>query len=294
MSSTPLRLRVTDRVEELPVLPTVLVELLGLDAHADNFPERVTELISIDPGFSLRVLVAANSAASAPIKPIVSVRAAIARIGSARAVNLVLAGGVAQAFTPRNDWERSLWIHALEVAVMAREIAAALPTLDVTPGTAYAAGLLHDIGRFVMFQEAPDELRDIDNGTWTDHRQLLDTELDICGIGHCLVGSLACKRWRLPEPLIEAIALHDDSASILDDTPPLVRIISAADICMFPSELPNQPTRADAPIDEFKATLPPLLPRGIDLDATVLRNRIGRSVVEAEMSARHLNLIKAA
>lgn len=290
MTETPNLRRLIGRISELPVLPSVLVELLVLDPQADSYPDQVTELISIDPGFSLRVLRAANSADSAPIAPIVSISAAIARIGTVRAARLVLAGGVVRAFVPRDAWERSLWLHALQVGAMSRELAHANPSLGVAPEHAYAAGLLHDVGRFIMFQEAPEQLRDIDEGEWGDAAGLLEIERSVCGIDHCQVGAMACERWGLPIPLIAAVELHHGTPGEPHSTDPLVKVVRAADLSMFPSSIPGQPSFAERSDAEVDATLIPSLPAGIDHDARSLRRLIDQAVIEADAAARHLHL----
>lgn len=186
-----LRERLQRHLDELPVLPMVLVRLLALDPDDEHLPDRVVSLIESEPNFSTRVLAAANSAASSPVAHITTLPNAIARIGTTGASNLVLTIGVTRVFVPRDDWEWSLWRHALQVALAAR-------------------ALLHDIGRFVMFQEAPDQLREIDEGTWDSPEQLVSLEREICGVDHAELGALACHVWGLPDEIVDVVRHHHD------------------------------------------------------------------------------------
>ena len=99
--------------------------------------------------------------------------AAVARIGSLHAANLVVALGISRVFIPRDDWERSLWRHALQVALAARALVAHAQPSGLAPDEAYLVELLHDVGRFVMFQEAPDQLRRVDEGDWDTPEALI-------------------------------------------------------------------------------------------------------------------------
>jgi HD-like signal output (HDOD) protein len=57
-------------VEDLPVLPAVLTKLMGLSRTADDYLERVLELVEAEPSYAARVLAVANSALSGAARPI--------------------------------------------------------------------------------------------------------------------------------------------------------------------------------------------------------------------------------
>ncbi|MGB5257508.1 MAG: HDOD domain-containing protein, partial [Woeseiaceae bacterium] len=71
-----------DKIDELPLLPQVLVRILQLDTESDSFFEEFGKLTKEDPAFAVRVITLANSAASAPAVPVVSIRDALTRMGS--------------------------------------------------------------------------------------------------------------------------------------------------------------------------------------------------------------------
>ena len=60
-----LRRRLERRLDELPVLPTVVARLLTLDRESDAYFEDLLELVEADATFAARTLSAANSAALA-------------------------------------------------------------------------------------------------------------------------------------------------------------------------------------------------------------------------------------
>ena len=150
--------KLEQRLTELPVLPVVLLELLRLDPAADDHYEQVSRLIGSDPALATRVLRVANSAAYSRGRTLVHLEDAIARVGSVPCANLVIAESAARVFAPRHAWQRGLWVHAIGVAVLAQSLAASGLIRGADPSLCYLAGLLHDIGRFVLYLEAPEEL----------------------------------------------------------------------------------------------------------------------------------------
>jgi HD-like signal output (HDOD) protein len=57
-------------VDDLPVLPAVVVRLMAMSPESDQFFEEVLTIASADPGLALRVIRTANSPMSAPRSPV--------------------------------------------------------------------------------------------------------------------------------------------------------------------------------------------------------------------------------
>ena len=240
------------RVQDLPVLPGVLVRLLALDPDSETYFDEVRDLVETDPAFAARVLVAANAASSAPRDPITSVGAAVTRLGSSGTADIVMALSFATVFVPRDPWEKSLWRHSIQVAVATRAVVAADREQRVDKATAYTAGLLHDIGRFVMFHVADDQLRMVDEGDWDSPAALVEAERTICGVPHTELGALACRGWGLPDAVADLVEHHHDhlvpAAGAVD---PLVEAVQFADLAMFPSARPDTASWLEAPPEVF-------------------------------------------
>lgn len=200
--------RLVERIAHLPLLPTVLVRILALDAEDPSYFDKLVKLAEEDPNFAVRLLRVANAAASAPTKPVVTVRQAAIRIGARESAGLVTSMSVSRVFVPRSAGQRDLWIHSLQVAVGARTIASLAPAAHIPPDQAYLAGLLHDIGRFVMFEGASADLDLVESAEWDTPQGLLQTERSLLGYDHAHVGALVCRRWSLPEGLADVVQNH--------------------------------------------------------------------------------------
>lgn len=196
------------RIDEMPMLPQVLVRVMQLDDSADNYFEEFERLSKEDPTLAVRVVALANSAALAPVEPITTIKEALARIGTARVRNLVAALGVQRVFMPSEENQLRLWRHAVTAAVASEHIARIAPELCVDGGTAYLVGLLHDIGRFVMFEHASAELMRVDESNWETPENLVEADLEVFKFTHSELGYLACRRWGLPDTIADAIRRH--------------------------------------------------------------------------------------
>ena len=286
-----LRKQLEQHLDELPVLPTVVSRLMTLDPDGRDYFDNVLELIESEPNFAARILAAANSAASAPSSPVTTLPGAIARLGAGGASRLVIAISITRVFVPRDDWEKSLWRHAIQVAVTTRALAESSSDPEIDPSEAYVCGLLHDVGRFVMFQEAPDQLRQIDEGDWDTPEKLVSQELAICGITHAELGAMACAKWGLPPAIEQMVRHHHRSDPALAGTTPdkLAALVRVADLAMFPSAMPGTPGLAEAD-DGSIVHLAGRLPPSIGLTMAELRELIVATTDAAEATCIELGV----
>ena len=100
----------------------------------------------------------------------------------------------------------SFWRHSLACGVAARVLAIArrLPK----PEKFFTAGLLHDIGRLVLFSCAAEKAREI-FVTYTSRRMLLiEAERRSLGFDHADIGAALLAAWNHPPNLINAVRFH--------------------------------------------------------------------------------------
>jgi putative nucleotidyltransferase with HDIG domain len=202
--------QLAERLHDLPLLPAVVTEILSLDPGADEYLKRLVRLARCDPAFAVRVLQCANSAASAPLTPIVSLEAAVIRLGAQQCAGLILALAVIKVFLPKSDAQRFLWIHSIQTALFARRFCQDIADLRHHCDQAYVCGLLHDIGRFVQFEGAAADLSRIDDTHWTAPDELVAVERGALGYDHTLLGWHACRKWSLPESIAAVVRHHHD------------------------------------------------------------------------------------
>lgn len=199
---------IEEQVKQLPFLPVVLTELMALDKHQEDYFEQMVALARKDPSLTTLILKIANSAASGAPQPISSLTMAMSRIGTESISNYIATVGVTRVFLPVHAEHRLLWTHAIETAIIAEHLALTMKELAVNPELAYISGLLHDIGRLVMFDVAPTALADTPSSSWSSPQELPQVERKKIGYDHSQVGLIACKHWQLPKILCNMVRAH--------------------------------------------------------------------------------------
>jgi HD-like signal output (HDOD) protein len=113
---TALLARIEDGPLELPLLPSIVWEVMELTASDDVDTRKLSALIHRDPALASHILRVANSPAYMPSMPIVSLQQAVSRLGASTL------GEIAFAITMQNrvfdvvGYEhdvRALWNHAV-------------------------------------------------------------------------------------------------------------------------------------------------------------------------------------
>ncbi len=200
------------KIEDLPILPAVVSRLLVLDPNDDNHFEDVLKLSQEDPPFALRIIKLSNSASSSPASPITTLQNAVVRIGTKQIASMAASMAVMHVFSPTTQGEKNLWIHAIQVAVAAKFIAQSSQIFNVDPEQAYLCGLLHDIGRFVLFDKKRKTLDQIEEYNWNAPRHLTDIEKKLYGYDHVDLGYRVCKKWGMSELVTQVIDNHHNYA----------------------------------------------------------------------------------
>jgi putative nucleotidyltransferase with HDIG domain len=247
-------------IQKLPMLPVVVYELMKYDPNSKDFYDIVLKLAQSDPPLATALLGYANSAAFAQHQAtrISSVKAALSRVGAKRLFELLFASSVTRVFLPHKTEHRQLWQHSLQVAHFATYLVEHAEHQHIDPQQVYMAGLLHDIGRFVMLQLAPHALDKTDAQGWHTAVELVDVEKQVTGHTHAEVGLSACKKLHLPRLISIAVQYHHspevfESRSLSHENRQLLTAIMVADELSF--FLAADPKNAHLAPAEIKKTL---------------------------------------
>jgi HD-like signal output (HDOD) protein len=217
----------TRSANNLEALPASVTRLATI-AAGDNWDVReVEQTIALDQALSLRLLRAANSAASAARMPIVTIRDAIVRVGLGSVLSLATAssvhGKLTRAIPEYGLSEGEMWRHAVGAA-LAAESAQSFCEASLPPET-YAAALLHDIGKLVLarFLE-PEVLRVLALAREEGHMSSLSAETELLTVHHGELGGLIAQHWQLPPRLVTGIIHHHTPELAGDVTADVVHV----------------------------------------------------------------------
>ena len=190
-----------DSLSNLPVMPPLADELVAMAISSEGDLERVLSVVEQDPVLAAIVLRMVNSAAFALSSEVTELSRAVVLLGGAHVRSLALAA--AMSALSAGPAAATHFEHSFNTACTARVIAVAGRVS--WEETAFAAGILHDIGELVVvaLEVGPPE-----DGAWAQAR--LSREREWLGTDHTELGAALARRWSIPEILCEPIEHHHD------------------------------------------------------------------------------------
>lgn len=232
---------IVSRGEDLPTLPTIVLQLHHVLDDPDAGAADVAEVIEQDPALTARLLRATNSAAFARGgAPVTSVATAVGMLGvnQVRAVCVVLA--IVKAFGDRKGRldHRVFWAHSATVATLASMLWDRVGTArHITPEDAYVVGLLHDVGLLVIDQHFHEDLSEVIAVRGRSDEALWPLEEEHLGIDHGAVAGLLLGRWALPQYVADAVSHHNHPGDAPAEVAQLAKVVAAAEAMCWEAEV---------------------------------------------------------
>jgi putative nucleotidyltransferase with HDIG domain len=217
----------------LPSMPQVLVQLIDSCHDPEIQLQVIARIIDKDAAVSAKVLQLVNSAFIGARKAIADIEQAVVYLGMDAVRNLAISISVQQVFR-RVESNGMLaidrfWSHSLHSALLARNIAVAVAHPD--PAGAYLAGLLHDIGKLLLWRAFPGTYAPLLlKGVRCHNARLAFLEEEKLHVNHCQAGAWLCEQWRLPSLLADAIRYHHHPLEEVAQALPLTKIACLADL----------------------------------------------------------------
>lgn len=216
--------RLIQGIESLPTLPDTVEKVRAAVEEGVASTAEIAEIIERDPPITANVLRLANSAAYAFPNAVGDVRHATTLLGLREIQDVVLRAAVLDVASRSGDFDfHKYWADATFCATVAKRIAEQA-NLNET-GSAYTAGLLHDIGRFALVETAAKRYQHLNPALRGD--QLLATEELLLGVTHPEVGYLLAQHWSLPDEIADGIRFHHRPADA-NNSQPIVQVVSIA------------------------------------------------------------------
>lgn len=202
LHSPDLKSRI-ERLRQVPTLPRLVERVVAALDDSEIDLSRVGELIEVDQSLTAQILRLANSAFYGAQGRTTHVAPALLLLGTTVTRSVVLTSAV---FDLHKVGLRGFWEHSIGCGVAAGAIAKV--TGRVPAEEASAAGLLHDLGKVILYRELPDEFLQIVGQAHGARRSFRVVEHDVLGVDHAEVAAWLTARWHFPPELAEPIALH--------------------------------------------------------------------------------------
>ncbi len=219
-----------DKNFEMPSIPLVVSRILQLLSDDTVSARALEDVIMHDPSLSLRILRIANSAFYSFSHEVKIISHAIALLGLNFVKSLAIGVSIFEVFTRGLASERllinRLWMHSFGSGLLSQAIWARRG-LSREGEFAFLCGLLHDIGKAVIFKNDPREYGKLMS------RQVKEEGFDLCteemtryGTDHASLGAMLLMQWSLPPDLAHVVQRHHHA---LDADSRLVSAVALAD-----------------------------------------------------------------
>ena len=193
-------------IHSLPLFYSRLSEAIN---HPRSSIADVAKIISEDQGLTARILKLANSPIFGCFSKIESITQAVTIIGVQQVRELALAISVMDVFKgiPKDlvNMEQ-FWRHSIVTGLTARLLATSQREANLE--RFFVGGILHDVGRLVMFIKIPDLCREILEECRSNRLLLHQAERERLSFDHADVGGNLLRRWKIPPRIAEPVEFH--------------------------------------------------------------------------------------
>lgn len=207
-NSTSTILHLLAGTKNILTLPEINLKLIkACDSGQENIGE-IADLIKMDPSMTLKVMDMYYSCFHKGPKKLSNLESALEIIGLDTINTLVScssAGSIFDGIINAKKFDlKGFWRHSLKCAFLAELISKDIP--GQSSDEAFLTGLLHDIGRLVLFTSFPNIYGKLPEKT--PHQSIVSKEQKILGIDHCYIGNKLIEGWHYYPFMADALLYH--------------------------------------------------------------------------------------
>ncbi len=203
-------------IDELPTIPETLINILNVIDDPNSEASDLAAAVRRDPPLMAKILKLANSPYYSPRGDIGDINRCVAVLGYRTVQQVAICVSVAtvlvKAVTESEKEKekeldyRELWRHSVVTGAIAKHLARITGYPD--PEVIFTAGLLHDIGKFILELHAPSVYSTVVRGRTSKQCPLVDVEFETFGFDHANLAEAFARSWRFPELLARSFGSH--------------------------------------------------------------------------------------
>lgn len=226
---TSLYNRIAEQIQRIPTFPDTIQRILALCDNPTADMRQITVEIEKDPSVAASILRLANSGGFVTSGKVDSIARAVGILGMNNVRSLVVAHSSRQILEKNYKIFEDFWQHASKTALYCRLIAEETGNRKLADSV-YLGGLLHDLGKILLYSLEPEEVKKI-NGLNLDRTEASTAVLEeiTLGLSHAEVGAKLARKWNFGEALTEMIHNHHSPFAAAEAHRVPVSIVHIAD-----------------------------------------------------------------
>ena len=213
----------------LPEIPSVVFELNEVIANPMSSADHIAQVVNQSPSLTALLLKIVNSSFYGFPSKIDKISHAVTLIGTREISGLALGISILSIFKdiPREMIDMHSFLkHSLACGILAR-ILAAQKNFGQTEQL-FVSGLLHDLGRLILYLYFTDESCNILSRSRNNQTLLYAEETNYLGCDHAQIGKQLMEQWKLPLILENSVLYHHNPSEAQQPIP--ATIVHLADI----------------------------------------------------------------
>jgi putative nucleotidyltransferase with HDIG domain len=203
---------VLSEIDDLPSIPETLIRILKVLDDPASGPADLAVVVRMDGPLMAKILRLANSPYYSSRGDLADINRCVAVLGYKTVRQVAICVAVASSLVSAVDQSggamdyRELWRHSVITGAIAKHLARMTGYPD--PEEVFTAGLLHDMGKFVLEIYSPQEYGRLIQRRGEQGRPLVDVEREHFGWDHAALGAAFAESWRFPAAMAAAFADH--------------------------------------------------------------------------------------
>jgi HD-like signal output (HDOD) protein len=206
--------KLADANIKLPEVPSIVFELNEVIANPMSSADDIAQVVQKSPSMTAILL---------------KISSAVILIGTREIAGLALGLSVLSTFDkiPKGLLDMFSFLkHSVACGILTRMLASRKGTSQTEQF--FVSGLLHDLGRLIIYCNFPEDSRNILNLSRTANNLLYEVERDYLGCNHSHVAKFLIKKWKLPISLENNIFYHHNPSEARQTVP--ATLVHLADI----------------------------------------------------------------
>jgi putative nucleotidyltransferase with HDIG domain/PAS domain S-box-containing protein len=199
----------TINIEDVPEIPTCAKIAISSALEGSRSIEELLHTVRESPSISLKILKVANSPIYRRERPVSNLKDAVVLLGYKTVKSIIISISIQELFEKKaSNWfdHRRFFMHSLAVAILCEEFASRVG-IDREEDL-YAAGILHDIGKAILFLSDKAGYKKVVDMVAKENLSFREAEIKELGFDHTDAARFLLSYWEIPQHLIEAVCSH--------------------------------------------------------------------------------------
>ena len=213
----------------LPEMPSIVVELNDVISNPRSTADDIAQVVQKSPSLTAMLLKLVNSTFYSLPSKINKISSAVILIGTKEIAALALGISILSTFDkiPKKILDMYQFLkHSIACGIISRMLATQKGIAQTEQF--FVSGLLHDLGRLILYNNFPEDSLNILGLSRTTNKLLYEAETDYLGCNHSHVAKLLIQRWKLPITLENNVFYHHNPSEASQPIP--ATLVHLADI----------------------------------------------------------------